>query len=319
MIANPRRTNFLSLARALTISLAAVGCSLTIPAFAQDDVMTPITTPKQPTAIELGTGPLPDATASESWHSQYKSTFARNVTVATLTPFLPKKGKATGAAIIVAPGGGFRTLSMSNEGWDVAKALADKGVAAFVLKYRLKQTPAEMAAFEKAMAEMFSGAARANRPLAEQDPAVEFAAQIADARAAFALVRERSKEWHVDADRVGMIGFSAGAMLTISTTLYGKDAKPAFIGDIYGPLTKVEVPADAPPLFIALAADDPFFANAGFGLIDSWRAAKRPVEFHLFEQGGHGFGMYPKTTTSTGWFDSFVRWLDMHGYLKPKK
>jgi len=319
MIANPRKTNFLSLARALTISLAAVGCSLTIPAFAQDDVMTPIATPKQPTAIELGTGPLPDATASESWHSQYKSTFARNVTVATLTPFLPKKGKATGAAIIVAPGGGFRTLSMSNEGWDVAKALADKGVAAFVLKYRLKQTPAEMAAFEKAMAEMFSGAARANRPLAEQDPAVEFAAQIADARAAFALVRERSKEWHVDADRVGMIGFSAGAMLTISTTLYGKDAKPAFIGDIYGPLTKVEVPADAPPLFIALAADDPFFANAGFGLIDSWRAAKRPVEFHLFEQGGHGFGMYPKTTTSTGWFDSFVRWLDMHGYLKPKK
>jgi len=319
MIANPRKTNFLSLARALTISLAAVGCSLTIPAFAQDDVMTPIATPKQPTAIELGTGPLPDATASESWHSQYKSTFARNVTVATLTPFLPKKGKATGAAVIVAPGGGFRTLSMSNEGWDVAKALADKGVAAFVLKYRLKQTPAEMAAFEKAMAEMFSGAARANRPLAEQDPAVEFAAQIADARAAFALVRERSKEWHVDADRVGMIGFSAGAMLTISTTLYGKDAKPAFIGDIYGPLTKVEVPADAPPLFIALAADDPFFANAGFGLIDSWRAAKRPVEFHLFEQGGHGFGMYPKTTTSTGWFDSFVRWLDMHGYLKPKK
>ena len=319
MIANPRKTNFFSLARALTISIAAVGCSLTIPAVAQDDVMTPIAAPKQPTAIELGTGPLPDATASESWHSQYKSTFARNVTVATLTPFLPKKGKATGAAIIVAPGGGFRTLSMSNEGWDVAKALADKGVAAFVLKYRLKQTPAEMAAFEKAMAEMFSGAARANRPLAEQDPAVEFAAQIADARAAFALVRERSKEWHVDADRVGMIGFSAGAMLTISTTLYGKDAKPAFIGDIYGPLTKVEVPADAPPLFIALAADDPFFANAGFGLIDSWRAAKRPVEFHLFEQGGHGFGMYPKTTTSTGWFDSFVRWLDMHGYLKPKK
>ncbi|HMW73149.1 MAG TPA: dienelactone hydrolase family protein [Cellvibrionaceae bacterium] len=118
--------------------------------------------------------------------------------------------------------------------------------------------------------------------------------------------------------RIGMIGFSAGAMLTISTTLYSKEAKPAFIGDIYGPLTKVDVPADAPPLFAALAADDPFFANAGYGLIDSWRAAKRPVEFHLFEQGGHGFGMYPKPTTSTGWFDSFVRWLDMHGYLKPK-
>ena len=318
MITNLRKTNFNRLARVLTVSLTVFACSLTTQVFALDDTMTPIAIPKQPTAIELGTGPLPDATASESWHSQYKSTFARNVTVATLTPFLPKKGKATGAAVIVAPGGGFRTLSMSNEGWDVAKALADKGVAAFVLKYRLKQTPAEMAAFEKSMAEMFSGVGRANRPLVDQDPAVELAAQIADARAAFALVRKRSKEWRVDVDRIGMVGFSAGAMLTLSTALYGKDAKPAFIGDIYGPLTKVDVPADAPPLFVALAADDPFFANAGYGLIESWRAAKRPVEFHLFEQGGHGFGMYPKTTTSTGWFDSFVRWLDMHGYLKPK-
>jgi len=318
MIANPRKNTFNRFARLLAITLAALGCHLTAPAFALDNTMTPIAVPKQPNAIELGTGPLPDAAAQESWHSQYGSSFVRNVTVATLTPFLPKKRKATGAAVIVAPGGGFRTLSMSNEGWDVAKALADKGVAAFVLKYRLKQTPAEMAAFEKAMADMFSGAARANRPLTEQDPAIEFTAQIADARAAFALVRERAKEWRIDPDRIGMVGFSAGAMLTISTTLYGQDAKPAFIADIYGPLTKVEVPADAPPLFVALAADDPFFANAGYGLIDSWRAAKRPVEFHLFEQGGHGFGMYPKTTTSTGWFDSFVRWLDMHGYLKPK-
>jgi acetyl esterase/lipase len=107
-------------------------------------------------------------------------------------------------------------------------------------------------------------------------------------------------------------------MLTMATTLYGQDAKPAFIGDIYGPLAAVKVPADAPPLFVGLAADDPLFGNAGFGLIDSWRTAKRPVEFHLFEQGGHGFGMYQKATTSTGWFDSFARWLGMHGYLKPK-
>ncbi len=314
-----RKDRFNYLAQALTLGLAAFGLSLSAATFAADDAMTPIAIPAQPTAIELGTGPLPGAKAKESWHSQYGSVFARNVTVATLTPFFPATGKASGAAVIVAPGGGFRTLSMNNEGWDVAKALADKGITAFVLKYRLVQTPENMADFERAMAEMFSGAARANRPLAQQDPAVEFAPQIADARAAFALVRKRAKEWQIDPDRIGMVGFSAGAMLTISTTLYGKDAKPAFIGDIYGPLTKVDVPEDAPPLFIGLAADDPFFANAGFGLIDSWRAAKRPVEFHLFEQGGHGFGMYPKATTSTGWFDSFVRWLDMHGFMKPKK
>jgi len=317
MIKNYRKNYLKRLSSVLALSLAAFASSLTAPAFALDDAMTPIAIPAQPNAIELGTGELPGATAKESWHTQYGSFFARNVTVATLTPFLPAKGKSSGAAVIVAPGGGFRTLSMNNEGWDVAKALADKGVAAFVLKYRLIQTPAEMDAFQKSMAEMFSGSGK-KRPQTQQDPSVEFAAQIADAEAAFALVRKRGKEWHVDADRVGMIGFSAGAMLTMFTTLHGKDAKPAFIGNIYGPLMKMDVPADAPPLFIALAADDPFFGNAGFGLIESWSAAKRPVEFHLFEQGGHGFGMYPKTTTSTGWFDNYVRWLDMHGYLKPK-
>lgn len=274
--------------------------------------MTPIPIPEQPTAIVLGTGPLPDATAEESWHSQYGSRFARNVTIATLTPFLPPKDLATGAAVIVAPGGGFRTLSMENEGWQVAEALAKRGVAAFVLKYRLNQTPADMAGFEESMRQMFSGTAP-RRP-ASSDPTVALAPQLADADAAFRLIRSRADEWNINPDKIGMIGFSAGAMLTISTTVHSKEAKPAFIGDIYGPLNAVTVPENAPPLFIALAADDPFFANSGYGLIDSWKAAKRPVEFHLFEQGGHGFGMYQKETTSTGWFECFVSWLRMHGY-----
>jgi acetyl esterase/lipase len=165
---------------------------------------------------------------------------------------------------------------------------------------------------------MFSGAARPPRPQGG-DMMAGLAPQIADARAAFALVRRRAVEWHVDPDRIGMVGFSAGAMLTLASTLAGQDAKPAFIGMVYGPLAPVTVPADAPPMFVALAADDPFFGNSGYGLIDSWRAAKRPVEFHLYEQGGHGFGMYQKETTSTGWFDAFARWLGMHGYLKPAK
>ena len=171
-----------------------------------------------------------------------------------------------------------------------------------------------MAGFEASMRQMFSGTAR--RAPAPQDPSLALAPQIADATAAVDLVRSRAAEWNVDPTKVGMIGFSAGAMLTLSTTLYGKDVNPAFIGDIYGPLAAVKVPANAPPLFIALAADDPFFANGGFGLIDSWKAAKRPVEFHLFEQGGHGFGMYNKETTSTGWFEAFASWLRMHGYIK---
>ena len=295
----------------------ALLCALAAPAGAQNDKMTPIAIPAQPDAIVLNTGALPGATVPETWHTQYGSLFARNVTVATLTPFLPDPAKATGAAVIVAPGGGFRTLSMNNEGWDVAKALADKGVAAFVLKYRLNQTPADMDAFSQEMAKMFSGAAA--KPPAPQDSATALAPQIADARAAFALVRSRASTWHVDPQRIGMLGFSAGAMLTMATALYGQDAKPAFLGDIYGPLAATNVPAGAPPLFVALAADDPLFGNGGFGLIDSWRGDKRPVEFHLFEQGGHGFGMYQKTTTSTGWFDDYARWLAMHGYLQAKR
>ncbi|MDV3457420.1 alpha/beta hydrolase [Sphingomonas sp. HF-S4] len=287
-------------------------------AYAQNDKMTPIAVPAQPDAIPLDTGPLPGATAQEAWHRQYGSVFARNVTVATLTPFLPDPKRATGAAVVVAPGGGFRTLSMENEGWDVARALAAKGVAAFVLKYRLNPTPADMPGFERSMQEMFSGAARPPR-MEPQEAMKNLAPQIADARAAFALIRRRAAEWHVDRDRIGMVGFSAGGMLTLATALAGEDAKPAFIGDIYGPLGAVTVPADAPPLFAALAADDPFFAKGGIGLIDNWRAAGRPAEFHLFEQGGHGFGMYQKETTSTGWFDAFVRWIGMHGMLKPAK
>ena len=135
----------------LTAAGIAIGCALAAPAQAQNDAMTPIPIPAQPDAIELGTGPLPGATAPESWHRQYGSRFARNVAVATLTPFLPDPARATGVAVVVAPGGGFRTLSMENEGWDVARALAARGVAAFVLKYRLNQTPADMPGFERAM------------------------------------------------------------------------------------------------------------------------------------------------------------------------
>lgn len=279
------------------------------------DVMTSIETPAQPDAIELGTGPLPDANTPESWHSQYGSKFARNVTVATLTPFLPGPEKATGAAVIVAPGGGFRTLSMENEGWQVAEALADKGVAAFVLKYRLNQTAADLKEFASPTARRPASGPTTTRPAAG-DRAARIAPQVADANAAFALIRANAEKWHVDPDRIGMIGFSAGAMLTMTTTLSGGEAKPAFIGSIYGGMNAVEVPADAPPLFVAIAADDPLFP-LGFGLIESWRKANRPVELHFYEQGGHGFGMYKKETTSTGWFDAYVLWLGMHGYLKP--
>ena len=300
--------------RLFLICIAAV-CGLTAPAAAQTDKKTPSATPAQADAIPLGTGPLPGATASESWYHQYGKDFARNVTVATLTPYLPDPAKATGTAVIVAPGGGFRSLSMENEGSDVARALAANGVAAFVLKYRLIQTPADMAAYDASMKAMFAGAGRPRTTSGSPPAFPSLAPQLADSRAAFSLIRKRAGEWHIDPARIGMVGFSAGAALTLQTALQEPDTKPAFIGIIYGPLAPVTVPADAPPMFVALAADDPIFGHGGTGLIQSWMHASRPVEFHLYEQGGHGFGMYPKTTTSTGWFDAFVSWMRMHGWL----
>jgi acetyl esterase/lipase len=319
MTAAKRLKTFMELIRKLvkpSVSIAFLTvCAFSSSLIAQSntrpvDKMMAIEIPAQPDAIVLGTGPLPGATVAESWHSQYGSKFARNVTIATLTPFLPDPSKAYGAAVIVAPGGGFRTLSMENEGWNVARELADNGVAAFVLKYRLNQTPAELNEFARP----------APTPSTRPSPtamSARISPQIADANAAFALIRANATKWHVDPDRIGMIGFSAGAMLTMACTLNDKEARPTFIGNIYGPLTAVEVPVDAPPLFAAVAADDPFFSR-DFGLIENWRKANRPVEFHYYEQGGHGFGMYPKETTSTGWFDAYVNWLRMHGLLKPK-
>lgn len=308
------------LLRASAASAAAILCLIAAPAMAQNDQMTAIPIPAQPNAIPLNTGPLPGATVQESWHTQYGSLFARNVTEATLTPFLPDPATATGAAVIIAPGGGFRTLSMNNEGWDLAEKLAARGVAAFVLKYRLNQTPASLEEFAqpRPMGPPPGAAAGAPPPRpSAADMAARVAPMLQDSEAAFALVRARAGEWHVDPDRIGMIGFSAGAMLTMTTALSSKTAKPAFIGNIYGSMMAVDVPADAPPLFAAIAADDPLFP-VNFGLIENWRKANRPVEFHYYEQGGHGFGMYQKTTTSTGWSDAYIAWLTMHGFVKPK-
>lgn len=294
------------------MGLLALACFTASPGAAQDSRMVAIDVPAQPNALPLKTGVLPGAIAPESWHSQYGSVFARNVTEATLTPFLPDPAKATGAAVIIAPGGGFRTLSMENEGWDMARQMADKGVAAFVLKYRLNQTPASLEEFSKPSGPAPSATSPTRPWVVPAD-----APQIADANAAFALVRANAAKWHVDPDRIGMVGFSAGARLTLWTALQSAEAKPAFLGYVYAPLTAVDVPANAPPLFVALAADDGLIAP-DFGLIANWRKAGRPVELHLYEQGGHGFGMYQKPTTSTGWFNAFVKWIEMRGYLARK-
>lgn len=290
---------------------------LSLFAMAQDGTIYPLEAPVEPNAILLNTGGVKDQPAHETWFRQWGDPMARNITIATLTPFLPKPGKANGAAVIVAPGGGFRWLSMGNEGWEVAQALADKGIAAFVLKYRLFPTPESLDGFRESMNRTFAAAtpsASSNGIVPAARPAMDLSNQLQDAEAAYALIVKRAKEWGVDTARLGMIGFSAGAGLTMHATLHSKTIELDFIGPIYGGMGPVEVPKNAPPMFNVIATDD-FLFRGQFGVVDSWFKAGRPVEFHLYQNGGHGFGLGNPGRTSNRWFDAFIHWLDINGFL----
>ena len=120
--------------------LSLIGLICATMTFAQDGKMYPLDAPNEANAIPLNTGGVKDQSANESWFRQWGDPMVRNVTKATLTPFLADSKKANGTSVIVAPGGGFMWLSMGNEGWEVAEALAAQGINAFVLKYRLQPT-----------------------------------------------------------------------------------------------------------------------------------------------------------------------------------
>jgi len=286
-------------------------------AAAQDGTIRPLEAPEEPGAIPLVTGGVENQTAPESWFLQWGEPMVRNVTTATLTPFLPDPEKANGTAVIVAPGGGFRWLSINNEGWKIAQALNELGVAAFVLKYRLQPTPDSLDDFRESMHRMFAAANDESEPRPPGPLQIDLSNQLADAEAAYAMITARAREWQVDPSRIGMVGFSAGAALTMHCLLHSKTMKLAFIAPIYGGMQAVDVPAEAPPLFVAIAADD-FLFRGEFGLIQSWHKAGRPVEFHLYQDGGHGFGRgYPGHTTFW-WFETFAHWLEVNGFLTPR-
>ncbi len=289
---------------------------------AQDGTIYPLETPDEPRAIPLNTGGVANQPAPETWFKQWGDPMARNISKATLTPFLPEPGKANGAAVIVAPGGGFSWLSMGNEGWEVAEALAAQGIAAFVLKYRLNPTPESLEDFSAWMnrprtapAPSANASAPANAP---SPPQRDLSNQLQDAEAAYDMIVSRAKEWGVDVSRIGMIGFSAGAGLTMHATLNSKKMKLAFIGPIYGGMNAVDVPKDAPPMFNVIATDDFLFLGQT-GIIESWYKAGRPVEFHLYQNGGHGFGLGNPDRTSNRWFEAFMHWLDVNKFLVAKK
>jgi acetyl esterase/lipase len=265
--------------------------------------------------ILLYAGPPP---GSESWdHSPreyYSDIFATevvtNVVTPALTPFLPETDIATGTAVIVAPGGGFHALSINSEGNDAARWLNARGVAAFVLRYRLVPSGHD------AVAELVAKLPQQST----DDMAMVRPLAGADGLASVALVRKRAADFGVCEDRVGFMSFSAGgAVAAIAALQYDETSRPDFVAPIYASLRSLENPVvrtDAPPAFIVAATDDQLgLAKDSIDLYNSWREVGRPVELHIYAAGGHGFGMRTQNLPSDSWIDRFGDWLGAQGLL----
>jgi acetyl esterase/lipase len=261
------------------------------------------------------------APGSEKWAHQEKEYFSQvwntqvvtNVTQPTLTVYLPDQSVASGTSVIVCPGGGFHALSINSEGVDVAKWLAARGVAAFVLKYRLVPTGED--GVKDLMAKM------GERGRMDADNAAVVPLAVADGLAAVAYVRKHAAEFGIAPNRIGLMGFSAGGTVTASVAFqYSAENRPDFVAPIYpymGAVKESPVPQDAPPMFVLAATDDQLgLAPDSVRLYSKWIAAKKPAELHLYSKGGHGFGMRKQNLPSDRWIDRFGDWLQVQGLLK---
>jgi dienelactone hydrolase len=194
-------------------------------------------------------------------------------------------------------------VSIDSEGFRVADRLAAQGYTAFVLKYRVNPTPPKAEDFMAGMATQFRSLGKSELP--DCPPAVD------DLAAAIALVSSRAAEWKINPKAIGAIGFSAGSRTLIRLLEQKKEA--ALLDHaalIYPPMTQAVVGGPRPPLFAAIAANDPLFKQGGLKLVDSWLRESPAVEFHLYASGDHGFGMFPRGTTSDHWIDQYLAWLD---------
>jgi acetyl esterase/lipase len=282
------------------------------------------------TVIPLYTDSIPNSKAVPDEEKQDTNANGRisitKVSRPALTIYLPPKEKANGTAIIVVPGGGYRAEASTHEGSDVAKRFNEMGVAAFVLKYRL---PSDVTMVNK-----------------EIGPAQ-------DAQRAIQLVRERAKEWGIDKDRVGIIGFSAGGHLastagTHFNTAYinaGKkvNLRPDFMILIYPVISfadsithmgsrenllgkepttekklafsnELRVTKKTPPTYLVHAEDDKTVKDMLL-FATALQKNKVPFDFYLYEKGGHGFGMV-NTTSEVKWIDLVQEWLVKNKWIR---
>ena len=224
----------------------------------------------------------------------------------SLTPFLPPKGQATGAAVIIAPGGAHRFLCVDHEGYNLAQWLSERGIAAFVLKNRLAKETNSTYKIE-----------------------VE---ALADTQRAIRLVRSRAAEWGLQPQRVGVMGFSAGGELAaLASARYDsgnpsatdpverQGSKPDFQALIYPGRSRDIVPTkDSPPVFLACGFNDRQDISEGLAEVYlRFKKAGVPAELHIFANAGHGFGVRASNHgASAAWPARFAEWLDDRGFLQ---
>jgi acetyl esterase/lipase len=227
-----------------------------------------------------------------------------NVSIPTLTLYSPK-GKNTGAAVIVFPGGGYNILAIDLEGTEVCDWLNKAGITCVLLKYRVPGT----------------------------GPYPKSAAALEDAQRSLGMVRAHAAEWHIDPHRIGVLGFSAGAHLAAAlSTHYDKrlydpiddadklSCRPDFAVVVYpGYLAladknfaanpDINPTADTPPTFIVQAEDDPVHVENATVYFLQLKNAKVPAELHIYAQGGHGYGLRRTALPVTTWPDAVETWL----------
>jgi acetyl esterase/lipase/lysophospholipase L1-like esterase len=271
----------------------------------------------QQKVIQLYNGAAPGSenwTWNEAKNNHNNTEVVYNVSHPTLTVFRPDSSvPVSNTAVIICPGGGFHVLSINNEGNDVAKRLAKKGVTCFVLKYRLAHSLTT-----DPVQEWIAGFGKKE---SRQNDSLIIPLSIADGRAAIVYVRKHASEYNISPDHIGIIGFSAGGTVAASTAFnYQKENRPDFVAPVYAYMPaylQSDVPSDAPPMFLAAASDDQFgLASHSIDLYNKWLSSKHSAELHIYAKGGHGFGMQKQNIPTDSWIERFGDWLQLQGFAK---
>ena len=252
-------------------------------------------------------------TEGETYKNPLNTKIVYNVTHPTLIAYLPEHAVANGSAVIICLGGGFHVLLIDSIGTKLASELTKKGIAVFILKYRLAQSFTDDP--WKEVTNLMKDSLKFIQKIA---PVVKLAGD--DLNVSFSYILQHADEFAVDRKRIGVMGLSAGGALAANLAYnYTPETRPAFVAALYtrtSSVRRTSLPQDAPPLFIAAAMDDSTTSvSNSVSLYNDWMDSKHSAEMHLYTKGGHGLRGFP----AESWINRFEEWLDVLGFLKPNQ